>query len=187
MATANGIKERLANIDKLEKDGKVSPETASALKQQAQDMLGEISGKVPDLPSEEAISKIKEMERRPFLGLAGVNTREELEKRATEETAPRFAPAGSPKATSDRPGSDPERRADREQAILASILSKARYSDVLAKPGPGMIKPTDMTRMFGINIPGQAGTMSMGIPRDDLTDEEMQFLMDRNARLAGGT
>jgi hypothetical protein len=192
MATAEQLRERLANIDALERDGKIQPGSAVALRQQADEMLRQLEGPQPTVETGEVVDKLKSMELRPFLGLEGVNKPEELKPRASRETTKepsqkRPQEAQNPPTTPSRGKSDLERQVDRENAIVASILAKARYSDVLAKPGPGMIKPNDMRDMFGVNVPAQEGLLSMGIPRNALTDEEMEFLMDRNARMKGGT
>ncbi len=188
MEDTKKLKERLENIDKLEQGGQVNKETAGALRKQAQEILGKLEGPSPTVETGEVVDKLKSMERKPFLGLKGVNTPEELKPnyaaRETQVSGPRPAPVRPP--SEQRQKSALEQRMDRENAIMASIMSKAQYSNVLAKPGPGMIKPTDMSRMFGIELPGKVGELSMGIPRNALTDEEMEFLMDRNARMSGG-
>jgi hypothetical protein len=175
------LKERIANINKLEKSGEINEHTAKILRADAEDILSKISGDAPQVEADKVIEKIKSMRIRPFLGLKGVNTREELEPNAvTRETTPKG------NITNEAQKTSLEKRMSRENAIMASILSKAVYSDVLAKPGPGMIKPNDMTRMFGIEIPGKVGELSMGIPRNALTEEEMEFLINRNTQMTGG-
>jgi hypothetical protein len=186
------LSERIANIDALEQSGQLSPDVAGKLRAQANDMLGRLSAQSPSIDTEQVMKPIESMEVGPFLGLKGVNKPEELKPNASRETATepsgeRLQEAKKPPTSPSRGKSDLERRMDRENAIVASILAKARYSDVLAKPGPGMIKPNDMRDMFGVNVPAQEGLLSMGIPRNALTDEEMEFLMERNSRLSGGS
>jgi hypothetical protein len=186
------LRERIANIDALEQRGQLSPDVAGKLRAQANDMLGRLGSQLPSIDTEQAMKPIESMKVGPFLGLEGVNKPEELKPNASRETtteppAERRQEAQKPPTRPSRGKSDLERKMDRENAIVASILSKARYSDVLAKPGPGMIKPNDMRDMFGVNVPDQEGLLAMGIPRNALTDEEMEFLMERNARLSGGS